>query len=142
MNHEQWMQLLENRLQQWAEWSSQDNFCGLGYPPCTMEYKIMHEGSVARSTHHRKIITHTAAEEIEALVNEMSQYHPTMAAILRSYYFSQGSLREKAKILQLSHSHYKHYVDLAHQWLVGRLSGNKKSKNNKKNGCNVKTNRL
>jgi hypothetical protein len=128
MNHEQWIKIVEDRLHWWAEWYSRGNLCGLGYPPCSLEYRMMCEGTIVRSTGPRQLAINQDAEEIESLICEMSQYHSIMAKVLRSYYFSQGGLREKSKKMNLSHSHYKHYVDLAHQWMIGRLSSDKKQK--------------
>ncbi len=52
-----------------------------------------------------------------------STTNPTMTRALRFYYFQRGSLRYKAKKLAISHTQFKYYVDMAHQWLLGCLSG-------------------
>lgn len=122
MNNDKFMKYLEERLYQWAEWYSRGNLYGLGYPPCSLEYRIMTEGTIIRSTGSRSLPTNAAAEEIENLVREMSQQNQTMALALRCQYFNRGSLRIKAKRLNISHTQFKHYVDMAHQWLAGRLS--------------------
>lgn len=120
--NQNYMRHIEERLYQWADWYSRGNFYGLGYPSCSIEYRIMTEGIVSRSTAPRALPTHEAAEEIEALVKEIANYHEIMANALRCHYFVTGSLRTKAAKLKISHSHFKHYVDMAHQWLAGRLS--------------------
>lgn len=122
MKNDKFMKYLEERLHQWAEWYSRGNFCGLGYPPYSLEYRIMREGTVVRSTGPRSFPANEAAEEIEALVCEMAQHNRNMALALRCHYFSQGGLRTKSRKLNMSHSHYKYYVDMAHQWLSGRMS--------------------
>ena len=66
------------------------------------------------------------AEEIELLVKEMAEHNNNMALALRCQYFSYGGCRVKAKKLKISHMKYKLYVDMAHQWLIGRLSANNK----------------
>jgi hypothetical protein len=116
------MHYLEERLYQWADWYSRGNFYGLGYPSCSMEYRMMTEGVVARNSRPKPLPSNEAAEEIEKLVKEMTEYNQTMANALRCQYFLPGSLRSKATKLDISHSHFKHYVDMAHQWLAGRLT--------------------
>lgn len=80
---------------------------------------------MARSQGQKPLSTSVKAEAIEKLIAEMAQYHPAMAAALRCHYFTRGSLREKARQLQLSYSQYRHLLELAHQWLIGRLSSEK-----------------
>jgi hypothetical protein len=119
---ETFMHYLEERLYQWADWYSRGNFYGLGYPSCSMEYRMMTEGAVVRNTGPKQLPSNEAAEEMESLVKEMAEHNKTMADALRCQYFLPGSLRSKAAKLDISHSHFKHYVDMAHQWLAGRLS--------------------
>jgi hypothetical protein len=119
---EAFVKYVEERLQQWAEWYSRGNLYGLGYPPYTLEYRLMTEGIVVRSTGPRPIPSHEEAEEMENLVKEMSHQNHKMALALRCQYFSSGALRIKAKKLHISHNQFKYYVDLGHQWLAGRLS--------------------
>ena len=124
MNENKLMQYVEDRLYQWADWYSRGNLGGLGYPPYSLEYRMMREGTITRTTGPKPLPTNEAAEEIESLVKEMAEHNPKMALALRMHYFDKGSLRRKAKELNVSHSHFKYYVDLAHQWLVGRLTAN------------------
>lgn len=122
MTSEELMKYVEERLYQWAEWYSRSNFCGLGYPPYSLEYRIMREGTIVRSTGPRPLPCNDAAEEIESLVVEMAQQNFNMAIALRCHYFNRGSLRSKSKKLNVSYTQYRHYVELAHQWLIGRLT--------------------
>ncbi|WP_342221507.1 hypothetical protein [Candidatus Fukatsuia endosymbiont of Tuberolachnus salignus] len=123
MNTNNFIHYLEERLYQWAEWYSRGNFSGLGYPSCSIEYRVMTEGNVFRRPGLKPLPIHAAAEEIERLVNAMAQQNPVMVQVLRCHYFNRGSLRYKAKKLAISHTQFKNYVDMAHQWLLGRLSG-------------------
>jgi len=116
------MHYLEERLNQWADWYSRGNFYGLGYPPYSTEYRLMTEGIVHRSDGSKRLPVNEAAEEIEALVKEMAHYNQVMALALRYQYFLTGGFRIKAVKLKISHSLFKYYVDMAHQWLAGRLS--------------------
>lgn len=119
---DQFIEYVEERLQQWAEWFSAGNFYGVGFPRCSIEYRIMTEGHVIRSTAEKSFQINSEAEEIEEMVNEMAIQNKNMALALRCHYFTQGSLRFKAKKAEISHMQFKYYVDMAHQWLVGRFS--------------------
>lgn len=123
MTEEDLKHYLEERLYIWAEWYSRGNFYGLGYPSCSIEYRLMREGVLTRSTAPRPLPSNELAEEIEALVSEMNRYNHQMAMALRHQYFNRGSLRAKAKEMQISHMQFKRYVDMAEQWLIGRLTG-------------------
>ena len=117
------IQYVEMRLEQWADWYSRGNLFGLGYPSVSIEYRLIHEGIVYREFGPKPIQRHEAAEEMESLVKEMAAQNENMALALRCQYFSHGSLRKKAKQLALSHTQFKYYLDMARQWLAGRLSG-------------------
>ncbi len=117
---------LEERLYQWAEWYLRGNSYGLDYPKCSIIYRILTEGCIQRSTGPKPLPTNEAAEEIEDLVKQMAEYNPTMAKALRCQYFQTGTLRSKATHLSMSHSHFKHCVEMGHQWLAGRLSAKKR----------------
>jgi len=120
---EEWTVYVEERLAQWADWYSRGNLFGLGYPSISMEYRLMREGTVVRTSgKHQSLPSNEAAEEIESLVKEMSEQNVRMALVLRCHYFNHGSLRIKAKKLDISYTHYRHYVELAKQWLLGRLT--------------------
>jgi len=113
---------LEERLYQWSDWYIRGNFYGLGYPSCSIEYRIMTEGIMSRNPYFKPLPTNQSAEEMEQLVKEMAEYNQLMANVLRCQYFRIGSLRTKAAYLKISHTHFKHYLDMGHQWLAGRLS--------------------
>lgn len=136
--NEEFLKYIEKRLLQWAEWHSRGNWYGLGYPSSSIEYKLMTEGSITRDRYApRKLPSNSEADEMELLIKEMSSYNQKMALALRYHYFIGGSLREKAKKMEISHMQFKYYVDLAHQWLAGRLSSKKSLK--LKYSCNVNT---
>jgi hypothetical protein len=140
MNQE-FINYVEGRLNQWAEWYSRGNWNGLGYPSCSIEYRLMTEGFVERTSYASRTLSfHEEAEEVEMLVNEMSKQNHHMALALRCHYFTRGGLRTKAKKIEISHMQFKHYVDMAHQWLAGRLSSKKMSKS--KYACTVNTKRV
>lgn len=122
------MDYLEERLYEWAEWYLQGNSYGLGYPTCSIIYRILTEECIQRSPGPKPLPTNEAAEEIEDLVKQMAEYNLTMAKALRCQYFLTGTLRTKAARLQMSHSHFKHCIDMGHQWLAGRLSAKNSGK--------------
>lgn len=138
---EKFLDYVEYRLQQWAEWFSRGNCYGIGYPSSSIEHRLMREGTLTRNKYAKQVlICHEDAEEIEKLVKEMASYNNRMSTVLRCHYFSNGGLRDKAKQLEISHTQFKYYVDMAKQWLSGRLVTNENIKF--KNTCNVNTSRV
>ncbi len=119
---DKYINYVKKRLDDWCEWYSQENSFGIGYASYTPEYQLMLLGIVNHRSSWQNFPVNCAAEEIEWLVNEMAQQNLNMATALRYYYFTDGALRTKAKKLSISHSVLKAYVDMAHQWLIGRLS--------------------
>lgn len=119
-------QYLENCLEEWADWYLRGNFYGLGYPKCTLEYRASREDHTQPMGGSKPLPVNQAAEEIEELVKQMAEYNFNMAEALRCQYFRVGTLRTRAAYLRMSHSHFKYYVDMAHQWLAGRLSAKKR----------------
>lgn len=114
---------VERRLEEWGHWYSRGNLYGLGYPSCSIEYRLMREG-IVRTTPAgpRQTPMNENAEEIERLIQEMALQNPNMALALRHYYFNRYSLRKQAKEACMSHTQLKALVDMGKQWVVGRLS--------------------
>jgi hypothetical protein len=113
---------LEARLTQWAEWYSRKQLSGLGYPSCSLEYRIMREGALIRSTVPHPLPSNRAAEEIEQCIVELKAHNADMAYAVRCHYFQGGSLRQKARYLSVSHMQFKAYLERGRAWLAGRLS--------------------
>lgn len=126
MHESSFEKYLEDRLEQWADWYVRGNFYGIGYPSCALEYRLLHEGHIQRNPGPRPMPTNDSAEEIEDLVKQMGEYNQIMAKALRCQYFMSGTLRTRAVHLKMSHTQFKHCVDMAKQWLAGRLSMNKR----------------
>jgi hypothetical protein len=122
-NYEHIDDYLELRLNEWGEWLRIGNSLGIGYPRQSILALIQEGKIITKNKKFRSIIeTHENAEEIEKLVSEMAQYKLYMAQALRSYYLDSLSLRSGAKKLGISHTQYNLYVQMAKQWLVGRMS--------------------
>jgi hypothetical protein len=112
---------LENRLNQWAEWYSKNDLKALGYPTNARECRTL--TAMNHYSYRSKPLPYNEeAEEIELFVRELAKQKPIIASALRYYYFEPGSLRTKASKLHLSHTQFKHYIDMAHYWLAGRIS--------------------
>lgn len=120
---------IKQRLEEWADWYGRGRDSHLGYPSKSSFVRLM-EGELLTNTNGapKSLPSNERAEEIEALVKEMAEQHYKMATTLRCEYFLQGSLRVKAKVLKISHTQFKYYLDMAIQWLIGRLSGSKRFK--------------
>lgn len=128
--NEKYIKYVEQRLDDWAAWFSSGNSYGLGYPRRTIEHVLMTEGIVSKTTKPQPLPCNEEAEEIEALVVEMEKQNNKMAYILRHHYFEPGALRAKAhsyskQHAEVSYRKFKEYVDMAKQWLAGRLSASR-----------------
>lgn len=126
-NDEKTLNYVEYRLQQWADWYTRGNLYGIGYPSTSTEYRLMTEGNIVRNPGAILAPTHDGAEEMEILVKKMSEQNRVMALVLRCHYFTHDSLRLKANYLKkydihISHNHFKQYVDMAKQWIIGYFS--------------------
>ncbi len=113
---------LERRLQEWAEWLKTGNFLNIGYHRQS-SIAMFHQGKAINQNRKSKasVDAHEDAEEIEKMIVQMKNYKPLMADCLRHYYLSQMSLRESAKKFGISHAQYGVYLQMAKQWLIGRL---------------------
>ncbi len=116
------MQYVEKRLDQWVRWFSRGNSYGIGFSSQSIEYTLMTVGIVIKSTAQRSLPCDEEAEEIEALVVEMAKHNIKMADALRIHYFERKKSRERSDEIDLSATQFKLYVNMAKQWLAGRLS--------------------
>jgi hypothetical protein len=119
---EKFSEYVESRLQEWAEWFSHDNWYGLGYPRRNILHRLMTEGLVGMSIYSNYLPNNKNAEEIEALISEMSKQNKNMAYALRIHYLTSGSMRYKANEFHIPRPLLTRYVDMAKQWIAGRLS--------------------
>ena len=120
---EQMLAYVERRLAEWGHWFARGNFYGLGYPPCSIEYRLMREGIVRTSpAGQRPLPIHENAEQIEKLVQTLERQHPNIARALRAYYFRCGSIRSQAKAKGMSHTELQRQVQQARHWLAGWLT--------------------
>jgi hypothetical protein len=117
------MQIVEDRLNEWAEWASHGNWFGIGYSPCSILYRLMTEGILIKSTAPLIHPTNEEAEEMEALIRDLWNQNKDLADALRIHYLFQGSLRYKANKFSINRDRLTYHLDMARQWLAGRLSG-------------------
>ncbi len=121
---EQMLAYVERRLTEWGDWFARGNVYGLGYPPCSVEYRLMREGIVRTNPAGQKYTPiNENAEEIEKLVQELALQNYDLALALRDYYINQFSLRRQAKKAGISHTRLKYLLDMVKQWIVGRMTG-------------------
>ena len=114
---------LEDRLAEWGEWLRTGNSLGIGYSSQSILALIREGRIISRSKNFSSVLeTNERAEEIEKLIAEMAKYKFEMAQVLRCYYLDNLSLRSNARKLGVSHMQYNLYLQMAKQWLVGRLS--------------------
>lgn len=117
------MLVVESRLNEWAEWASHGNWFGVGYSACSIIYRLMTEGAILiKSTAPQLLPNNEEAEQMEALICELWNQNKDLAEALRINYLIQGSLRYKAKKFSINRDRLTYNLDLARQWLAGRLS--------------------
>lgn len=113
---------VERRLEEWANWYARNIDYGLGYPSRSVEGRLRDEGGVlSKSTGYKRELNHPAAEEIEALIREMSSYNQELAKAIRVEYIKNNTQANKAKLLAVSLAQFKLYLKMAKAWLSGRL---------------------
>jgi hypothetical protein len=116
---------VELRLEMWARWYATNADFGLGYPNQSLEGRVISNGGVLiRSFGSKPLHTNESAEEIESLVCVLSRQNEKLANALREYYFGQGTVKQRAKKINTSCTQFKVFVDMAKQWLIGRLTIN------------------
>lgn len=109
------------RLDQWADWYLRNGGFGLGYPKKSVEGKLIDNGGVLiKSTPY--LACNASAEEIEHLVVELTKQNERLAQVLREQYFGLGTMPRKAKRLGFSYAYFRTQLDMAKQWMAGRLS--------------------
>lgn len=117
------IQYLDHRINRWVNYYSKDNFYGIGFSDRSLIHHLMVEGIVISST-APKLMGDEDAEEIESMVCEMNFYNSKMATALRLHYFhSNKSQFMQAQELNISKARFRSYVEMAYQWLAGRLFG-------------------
>ena len=119
---ENFLGYVEERLDQWAKWFSEGNSYGMGYSPCSIEYRLMTVGIINKSSGPKPLAYNEEAEEIESLICELAKQDKLTAEVLRYHYLQKGSFRDKSKAFNISHNQFSHFVDMAHHWLAGRLT--------------------
>ncbi|MEO8964505.1 MAG: hypothetical protein ABI370_07530 [Gammaproteobacteria bacterium] len=120
---EDFMNYVEKRLDHWAQWYSTGNYYGLGFHSETIEYVLMTVGVLIKSTSIKPTPCDEEAEEIEALIIEMAKHNIKMAMALKIQYLSKRKARDRSAELNVCATKFRIYVDMAKQWLAGRLSG-------------------
>jgi hypothetical protein len=92
----------------------------------------MTEGVLINSTSPRQVLSNYEAEEIEALVSgDMFKQNSRMALALQIHYFKKRKSRDRSNELDVSATRFRIYVDMAKQWLAGRLSERVHRKNSR-----------
>lgn len=118
------MNYIDERLNQWAAWCRQKVRLGIGYPPCSIEYRMMTEGCIPRSEYLglRPMPTNELAEEMEAYMAELSKQYKDAAEAIRKHYYENGNSRQKGNAMKISKGQFDKLVLFAKAWLLGRMT--------------------
>lgn len=118
------IEYVKTRLLEWAEWHCKGNFVGLGFSSFSIEYRLMVEGIINKRQGPRPLPSNEDAEEIEIYWVEMYKQNEPIAVALHHHYLIEGTLQSRSKLMGISHSQFRHYVQMGFQWMAGRLSAN------------------
>lgn len=122
--HTNMLRYVEYRLEEWAHWYSRGCYMGLGYPnQSTIAALKEYQGVMIKTQGIKPIATNEQAEEIEDLMKELALQNKRLTDVLRQNYFGVGTAAYKAEQVGLSYAHFKVQLDMAKQWLAGRLTG-------------------
>lgn len=114
---------VEHRLEEWAHWYSRGCYMGLGYPnKSTVAALQEYQGMVIKTQGIKSMPINEQAEEIEDLMKELTLQNKRLTDVLRQNYLGVGTAADKAKQVGLSYAHFKVQLDMAKQWLAGRLT--------------------
>ena len=115
--------VIEKRLNVWADWIMRQNDWGLGYPKQSIEAHLMKYGNIViQQSNQPVLMSNPDAEEIENEISVLAKQTQILADALRVYYLTIGTMEQKAKKLNVSHAQLRIYLNMAKQWLAGRLS--------------------
>jgi hypothetical protein len=103
-------------------WYVRNDNASLGFPNHCASYRLMTYGNVIQSSSQSNLSYNEEAEEIENFIREMREYHKQMAQALRIQYVSNKSYKERAIEMKISYAQFKIFVEMARQWVAGRLS--------------------
>lgn len=108
---------LQTLLVRWRIWS-QSNYDSLSYSSTSIEYKLMNEGMVIRSTGNITI----EDVECESLDHAISKMPKRLKKIIKMKYLFKWLNKDAAKALSISMPSYKDRVVQSRMWLCGKLT--------------------
>jgi hypothetical protein len=112
---------LDYRLQVWARWYQSLLSGSLGYSNSPLA-SLIETGIAIGSTGPKPLPINEVAEEMDAAIRTLRQHNTDLSRALVIYYTGQGPLRQRGKVLGISHRCFMERVNAARQWLTGWLS--------------------
>jgi len=118
---------LTQRMEDWAEWYWKAQHDGLGHYQKNILAKLSDEGGVIhRNVNHRSPFENTSAEEVQRLLQSISQQDTQRGKALEIRYLYPKEHEAKAEQEGYTRSNYYSHLRLAHEWMKGYLSAKKK----------------
>jgi hypothetical protein len=105
-------------LQIWGHWHRQMLIGGLGYAPNPLAQMIK-LGIVVRGEQMTEVPINEIAEKMDSTIRILLRHNAKLAHALYAYYTGLGSLKERAKALDISETCLTQRVTAARQWLIG-----------------------
>ena len=84
--------------------------------------KISNGNTVIQHRNQPVLLSNPDAEEIEKQICILAKQTKMLADALRVYYLTVGTMEQKAKKINTSYTQLKVHLNMAKQWLAGRLT--------------------
>ncbi len=126
---------VEARLSEWGEWFSKDVHINIGFPSKNILARMREEGGQLISAAGPKpLMTHTKAEEMEAILMSLNAHQPVLAHVLMiTYLYPESPLLVAEQKFGYKKSNYYKQFNIGFAWVKGYLIAKMGIKNNKKN---------
>ena len=125
VNNKEWRQLLEVRLDEWADWQRLPKDFGLGFKKETMLYKLQRDGVVLRGTPGSgiNVDNNVSAEEMEGWVMVLHQMDENLSDVIRAKYIYEPKLPNDliAKKLRISVRTFEARLATSRSTLIGMM---------------------
>lgn len=108
---------LQILLKRWREWSNSD-FGALGYCSNTIEFTLMNEGMVIKSTGN----TYSDNPDCELLDHAIAIMPKNLKKIIKMKYLYGWTNKDAALTLKMALPTYKDLIMRSRMWLCGKLS--------------------
>jgi|SRR5690606_20728516 len=116
--------VLQDRLKNWSHWEYCFTRGEFGYPSKSTIADFGTGNLLVRYSKPPFPLNNMLAQEMATWINIMGSEHPEYKEALKAFYLTRYSIRELAKLSEISPRMFKQRLHDARTWLKGRLSVN------------------